>query len=156
MKESFSAGANFFLQKPVTIERIRHLLNATRGSMLEERRRYQRAPVKTRVQVQWSGGQGSGRSLNLSSEGMLLSMSKPPAEGAEVSVEFELEEGGGAHAPSLWVTTPAVVTRVSEGPAPGETEGQGVALQFRHVDRKLREKLTDYVDKALAALSTDE
>jgi CheY-like chemotaxis protein len=156
MKESFSAGANFFLQKPVTIERVRHLLNATRGAMLEERRRYQRAPVKTWVRLQWPGGQVNGRSLNLSAEGMLLSVSKAPEEGVEVSVEFELEEGGGTGAPSFWVTIPAVVTRVTEGPAPGETEGQGMGVQFRHVDRKLREKITEFVDKALAALSTDE
>ena len=156
IKETFRAGANFFLQKPVTIERIRHLLNATRGSMLEERRRYQRAPVKTWVRLQWTGGQVSGRSVNLSSDGMLLSAVKPPAEGAAVSVEFELEEGGGAGAESFSVALPAVVTRVTEGPAPGETEGQGVAVQFRHVDRKLREKLTEFVDKALAALAPDE
>ncbi|MCI0402550.1 MAG: response regulator [Acidobacteria bacterium] len=156
MKSSFDAGVNFFLQKPVTIDRVRHLLNATRGAMLEERRRYQRAPVRTWVRLGWAGGQASGRSLNLSSEGMLMSLNKPPAEGAEVSVEFELEEGGGAEAASFRVATPAVVTRVQESPAPGETEGQGVAVHFRHVDRKQREKITEFVDKTLAALAPDE
>ncbi len=156
IKDSFSVGVNFFLQKPVTIERIRHLLNATRGSMLDERRRYQRAPVKTSVRLQWERGQATGRSVNLSSEGMLLSLSKPPAEGAAVRVEFELEEAGGAGTPSFRVTIPAVVARVLASPAPGETEGQGVAVQFRHVDRKLREKLTEFVDKTLAALAPDE
>lgn len=156
MKASFDAGINFFLQKPVTIERLRHLLNATRGSMLEERRRYQRAPVKVWVRLEWEGRQTSGRSVNLSSEGMLVSLSKPPAEGAEVSVEFELEEAGGRGAQSFLVTIPAVVARVLESPAPGETEGQGVAVHFRHADRKLREKLAEYVDKTLAALAPGE
>jgi len=156
MQASFNAGVNFFLHKPVTIERIRHLLNATRGAMLKERRRYQRAPVKVWVRLEWEGRQSSGRSVNLSSEGMLLSLSEPPAEGAEVRVEFELEERGGAAAPSFLVKVPAVVARVLESPAPGETEGQGVAVQFRHVDRKQRERLTEFVDKTLAALAPDE
>ncbi|MGH9776908.1 MAG: response regulator, partial [Candidatus Acidiferrales bacterium] len=156
VKGSFDAGVNFFLHKPVTIERLRHLLNATRGSMLEERRRYQRAPVKVWVRLEWEGGQSTGRSVNLSSEGMLLSLSKPPGEGAEVRVEFELEERGGAGAPSFLIRAPAVVARVLESPAPGETEGQGVAVQFRHVDRKQREKLAEFVDKMLGALAPDE
>lgn len=155
MQASFNAGVNFFLHKPVTIERIRHLLNATRGAMLQERRRYQRAPVKTSVRLHWEGGQSNGRSVNLSSDGMLLSVSQPPAEGTEVKAEFELPEAGGDGRARL-VTIPAVVARVLESPAPGETEGQGVAVQFRHVDRKLREKLTEFVDKTLAALAPDE
>jgi CheY-like chemotaxis protein len=156
MQDSFRAGANFFLQKPVTIERLRHLLNATRGSMLEERRRYQRAPVQTWVRLRWAGGQVSGRSLNLSSEGMLVSLMKAPEPGAEVTVEFELEEGGVQGAQSFPVTILAVVTRVTESPAPGETEGQGVGVQFRHADRKLRERITDFVDRTLAALAPGE
>ena len=155
MKASFNAGVNFFLHKPVTIERIRHLLNATRGAMLQERRRYQRAPVKTSVRLHWEGGQSNGRSVNLSSDGMLLSLSQPPAKGTEVKAEFELPEAGGDGRSRL-VTIRAVVARVLESPAPGETEGQGVAVQFRHVDRKLREKLTEFVDKTLAALAPDE
>jgi CheY-like chemotaxis protein len=153
IKESFRAGVNFFLQKPVTIERIRHLLNATRGSMLEERRRYQRAPVKTWVRLEWAGGgESSGRSVNLSSEGMLLSLTKPPAEGAEVSVEFEIEEGE----LSVQLTIPAIVARVAESPPPGETEGQAVGVQFRHSDRKVRERVTAFVERTLAALAPEE
>lgn len=155
MKESFASGVNFYLQKPVTIERIRHLLNATRGSMLQERRRYQRAPVRTSVRLRWEGRQTIGRSVNVSSEGMLLSLVKPPAVGTEVAAEFELEDAGSG-VESLRVTISAVVVRVLESPAPGETEGQGVAVQFRHVDRKQREKLTEFVDKTLAVLAPDE
>ncbi len=152
MKSSFDAGSNFILQKPINIERIRHLLNATRGAMLEERRRYQRAPVKTWVRLRWEGGQASGRSTNLSSDGMLLSLSQPPAAGTEVRVEFEM----GEDAQAFPVTVPAVVARVAESPAPGETEGQAVAVQFRHVDRKVREALAEFVEKTLTALAPNE
>ncbi len=36
-----------------------------------------------------------------------------------------------------------------------ETEGYGVALQFRHTQRKVREQITEFVDKTLAALAPD-
>ncbi len=164
VKDSFGVGVNFYLQKPVTIERLRNLLNATRGSMLAERRRYQRAPVKLWVRVKWEGGQpsstssgqapiasgqASGHTVNLSSDGMLGSFPQPLQEGIEVETEFQLPEAAEIF------RIPARVSRVSPGPAPGETEGFGVALRFRHSQRKEREQITEFVDKTLAALAPD-
>lgn len=149
VKDSFGVGVNFYLQKPVTIERLRNLLNATRGSMLAERRRYQRAPVKLWVRVKWEGGQSSGHTVNLSSDGMLGSFPQPLPDGAEVETEFQLPEAAEIF------RIPARVSRVSPGPAPGETEGFGVALRFRHSQRKEREEITEFVDKTLAALAPD-
>ena len=149
LKDSFDVGVNFYLQKPVTRERLQHLLNATRGAMLAERRRYQRAPLSFTVRLQWQGGQVSGHSVNLSSEGMLLSFSQPLPEGTEVETEFQLPDLPGI------LRLPARVTRALAGPAPGETEGFGVALQFRHTQRKVREQVMDFVDKTLTALSPD-
>ncbi len=148
--DGFKAGVNFYLQKPLTLERLRHLLNATRGAMLVERRRYQRAPVKLWLRAKWEGGQqSSGHAVNLSSDGMLCSFSHPPPQGADVETEFELPDGAEIF------KIPARVTRVSPGPAPGETEGFGVALQFRHTQKKVREEITEFVDKTLAALAPD-
>ena len=39
MAQAFEAGGTFFLNKPVDKERLTGLLNSTRGTMLEERRR---------------------------------------------------------------------------------------------------------------------
>ncbi len=150
VKDSFGAGVNFYLQKPVTIERLRHLLNATRGAMLAERQRYQRAPMNLRVRVKWGGGQQtSGHSVNLSSDGMLLSLNQPLPEGMEVEAEFQLPESRDT------LRISGRVTRVLAGPAPGETEGFGVALQFRHKQKKVREEITEFVDKTLVALAPD-
>ena len=149
VKDGFKAGVNFYLQKPVTLERLRHLLNATRGAMLEERRRYQRAPVRLWVRVKWEGGQSSGHTVNLSADGMLSSFPQPLPEGVEVEAEFQLSETAGI------LKIAARVTRVSPGPAPGETEGFGVALRFRHTQKKVREQITEFVDKTLAALAPD-
>ncbi len=149
VKDGFKAGVSFYLQKPLTLERLRHLLNATRGAMLEERRRYQRAPVRLWVRVKWEGGQSSGHTVNLSSDGMLGSFPQPLPDGAEVETEFQLPEAAEIF------RIPARVSRVSPGPAPGETEGFGVALRFRHSQRKEREQITEFVDKTLAALAPD-
>lgn len=149
VKDGFKAGVNFYLQKPITLERMRHLLNATRGAMLAERRRYQRAPVSLWVRVKWEGGQSSGHMVNLSGDGMLCSFSQPPPQGADIETEFELPEA------TEIFTIPARVTRVQPGPAPGETEGFGVALQFRHTQKNVREQITEFVDKTLAALAPD-
>ena len=54
------------------------------------------------------------------------------------------------------LTIPGLVARVGESPPPGETEGQAVGVQFRHIDRKVRERVATFVEKTLAALSTDE
>ena len=49
MQEAFAAGGTFFLQKPVDRRKLIRLLNSTRGTMLEERRRYKRVSVHTEV-----------------------------------------------------------------------------------------------------------
>jgi CheY-like chemotaxis protein len=60
-EQCFKAGVNFFLQKPVRVAQLRHLLSASRGAILEERRRYQRAPVFLRARCRWQGAGPGGR-----------------------------------------------------------------------------------------------
>jgi len=59
MQDSFQAGINFFLHKPVTAQQLGKLLNAARGLMLEERRRYQRAPVALLMRCRWQSEGGA-------------------------------------------------------------------------------------------------
>ncbi len=49
MRKGFAAGANFFLGKPFTRERIYNLFKATRGPMSREKHRYARLPYRTPV-----------------------------------------------------------------------------------------------------------
>lgn len=146
LQKAFLAGANFFLQKPVSVAQLRHLLNATRGAMLEERRSYQRVPVSLPVQVNVTGRQERATIVNLSASGALLTMVDPPADGAEVSVEFSLPHNAER------LTFGARVARVSEGPAPGESSGRGVGVEFTSVQPRHRRLVANFVEKTLASL----
>src|SRR5271157_6033759 len=53
MRKGFQAGANFFLGKPFTRERVYNLLGATRGAMLREKQRYTRLSYRTEVDCTW-------------------------------------------------------------------------------------------------------
>jgi c-di-GMP-binding flagellar brake protein YcgR len=146
LQRAFHAGANFFLQKPVSVAQLRHLLNATRGAMLEERRNYQRAPVSLGVEVHWSVRQERATLVNLSASGALLTMVEAPPEGTEVTLEFALPH----NAERMSFT--GQVTRASEGPAPGEASGRGVGVEFTSVQPRHRRLVANFVEKTLSSL----
>lgn len=138
LKECFAAGVDFFLQKPVSVQQLRRLLNASRGLMLEERRHYQRAPVALEVRCRWDNQQATGRSVNVSATGILLELDAPPAVGTEVTLEVEFP--GQAEALELG----GRVTRLAAGCGP--------AIAFHDLPRGVRLLLTSLVEKTLAAL----
>src|SRR5580704_13404372 len=49
MQRAFAVGATFFLQKPIDRQKLTRLFRAVRGSLLENRRRNTRVPVRTEV-----------------------------------------------------------------------------------------------------------
>ena len=148
MQDSFQAGINFFLHKPVTAQQLGKLLNAARGLMLEERRRYQRAPVALLMRCRWQseGGavagiarQVTGQSINLSASGALLELPELPPLGAPVRLEFSIP----GHAQG--VSLAARVVR--------QHSARSLGVQFE-VDDPTRRRLTEFVDKTLASLSS--
>ena len=90
LPDSFKSGANFFLQKPVSPSQIRRLLNASRGMMLEERRRYQRAPGNFNVICKWGAKEQKARCIDISTSGIMLQMDACPSKGEEVELEYKL------------------------------------------------------------------
>jgi CheY-like chemotaxis protein len=54
-KSLFNAGAHFFLQKPIDRQRIRRLLNAARGAMLQNLESKRRAPLHVDVKCEARG-----------------------------------------------------------------------------------------------------
>jgi CheY-like chemotaxis protein len=86
----FKVGVTFFLSKPVGAKELQRLLNAARGAMLEERRRYQRVPVRMAVQCKWGGKEHTGQVANLSLSGLLVTLPTAPEVGAEMSLAFTL------------------------------------------------------------------
>lgn len=147
LEQSFKAGVNFFLQKPVAVAQLRHLLNASRGAMLEERRTYQRAPLSLPVRVHWGPHQLMGQSVNLSASGVLLSLEETFEEGTEVSLEFGLP-----HHPERFHFS-GRVSRLMPGAAPGEEGGRGVAIDFVNLLARHRRLLMNFVEKTLDSLA---
>jgi len=72
LSEAFAAGVTFFLTRPIDQKKLIHLLNATRGTMLAERRRYHRVPLKVLVSFVVVGRAGQGLSTNISCSGILF------------------------------------------------------------------------------------
>lgn len=93
MRKGFEAGANFFLGKPFTRERVYNLLRATRGPMLRERQRYARLSYRTGVDCAYGTEpqkQFRSGSVNISEGGMMLSPTGGLAIGQELEVAFSL------------------------------------------------------------------
>jgi len=70
MKQAFSIGVTFFLQKPVDRQRLSILFRTVRGGMLGNRRRYARVPIQTDVTCTVSSQTLRGVTWNLSQGGM--------------------------------------------------------------------------------------
>lgn len=148
MRDSFQAGVNFFLHKPVTVQQLGKLLNAARGLMLAERRRYQRAPVALLMRCRWSAARGAerknhlvnGRSVNLSASGALVELPELPPVGAVVRLEFSLPGSPQA------LVLPSVVAR--------QHSAESVGLRFECDDEPTRRALMEFVEKTLAPLSS--
>jgi len=133
--KGFEAGATFFLAKPFDTNELGRLLNATRGSMLEERRRYERVPLSVPTLCEWGQQRGqrfaSGRSVNISSTGLLMKLSPLPELGTAVSVELRLP----GQQRSLRLK--GIAARV--GP------GDQTAVRFVQIDKQQRELLETFV-----------
>ena len=89
MAQSFAAGGNFFLAKPVDRKALSGLINTTRGTMLASRRGLQRASLQVDVRRE------DMRSLplhcaNISERGLLLEGDGSLRLGAEIKLSFAL------------------------------------------------------------------
>lgn len=149
MDAIFQAGVNFHLQKPVSATQLRGLLNASRGAMLEERRRYQRAPIVLSIRLKWGDKHAQGKSANLGPSGVLMALTEPPKQGAEVHVEFTLPTQA---AP---VEFEGRVTRVAADPPEGHSKGQAVAIEFTGEEQPHRWVVTEFVESTLEALKKE-
>jgi len=95
MRLGFQAGITLFLGKPITQERLAHVVNALRGAFLKEKRRYTRLiyrgevigrlPEKTSMLMSMSG-------LDLSLGGMALMQAKGVKVGQRLDLEFTLPD----------------------------------------------------------------
>ena len=141
MRKGFRAGITFFLGKPFTPDRILRLFRAMEGSILSEKRRHARLPL--RATVVWKSGPRSGKAVtvNLSEDGLLMEI--PPGLGPGDSVELEF---GLPSTPQKLKVNATVVYTGPEGPVGA---GRRVAVKFTHVDALDIEAIQRYVLGAL-------
>lgn len=134
LKESFKLGANFVLQKPLNAGHIRSMLNASRGMMLEERRRCQRATSDFILHCSWDNTHTQGICMDISATGLQADLRDTPDKGIEVTLEFSLP--GDATPLKLF----GRVTRV--------TEEETVGIQFINPAHSQRKQIMQFTDKA--------
>src|SRR5712692_6387020 len=72
MRKGFNAGVTFFLGKPVIPARLRGLMKAIYSSVLREKRRYVRLPLRTAVSCRAGRKRFESGCVNISETGMLL------------------------------------------------------------------------------------
>lgn len=137
MERAFQAGVNFFLTKPATADKVKKLLESSRGMILAERRRYQRAAVGLAVLCTWKGERIAGTAVNLSSSGVLLRVQKVAPEGASVTVGLTLPER------AKGLELGGIVARI--------VEGIGMAVKFTGHHAAERQLLADFVARTAEA-----
>lgn len=138
IEQAFAAGATFFLAKPIDRSKLIRLLNSTRGSMLEERRRFQRISLRTQVAYQVGDRKFTGQSSNLSQTGILFEGNGALKPGIALQFSFRLPEQ------PLPIEAEGVVVRVDD-------KGRvGVRFtQLRTEDRqRIRELVSSQAEKA--------
>jgi CheY-like chemotaxis protein len=89
-QEAFGMGANFVLQKPISMLNASRCFHAALNFMLKERRRYFRQPVKMRIEVVLEGKTLAATGTNISEGGMAVVLREALPKGATPHVKFRL------------------------------------------------------------------
>jgi CheY-like chemotaxis protein len=97
LTRGFEAGANFFLFKPIDKSRLLRVVRAARGPIQHERRRFQRVPISCAVKLESDGRQISGRTVDISLNGILVDAGSIFVQGTRVEIRLELQVPGTPH-----------------------------------------------------------
>src|ERR1700756_517756 len=89
-QEAFGMGANFVLQKPISVLNASRCFHAALNFMLKERRRYFRQPVKMLVKMVYEGKTLTASSTNISEGGIALLLREALPKGATPQLQFSL------------------------------------------------------------------
>lgn len=94
LSRGFQAGANFFLFKPIDKSRLLRVVRAASGPIQHERRRFQRVPISCPIKLESGGRQISGRTVDISLNGVLVDAGSIFAQGTRVEIRLELQPAG--------------------------------------------------------------
>lgn len=87
---AFSAGASFFLYKPIDKTRLLKLISATQGAIEHERRRFRRVALRSTVHLGFEQQEWVGETLDVSLDGMLVTGPASLPSGSNVHVVLYL------------------------------------------------------------------
>jgi DNA-binding response OmpR family regulator len=90
MQSMMSAGATFFLHKPFDRANLMRRLNSTRGSMMQEQRRFVRVPIHTEVTGTAGNLSIRGTARDISEGGICFISTAPLHPGMNVTVATTL------------------------------------------------------------------
>jgi CheY-like chemotaxis protein len=134
-QEAFGMGANFVLQKPISVLNASRCFHAALNFMIKERRRYFRQPVKMQVKVAYEGKTLTATSTNISEGGIALMLREALPKGAAPHLKFSLP-GSDIHmeveAEVAWVDV------------------KGLAgFRFHHVPKSSEKELEHWLDEQM-------
>jgi CheY-like chemotaxis protein len=131
MKEAFSAGAHFFLSKPLDLGKLRRLVNTTHGTMLREHQRNRLVPLAVEISCRAGSRSFTGMTSQISEQGLVCRLDSSIPPGELVHVVFRLPS------PPHSVETASVVVRVHDEHSTG--------CQFKELNSVAREAIEKFV-----------
>ena len=134
LRRAFGLGANFILEKPLSLERATRGLRAALGLMVRERRRYFRLPFEVPATLDF--GQGTRYQFptsNLSEGGLSVRATHKLPIGAKVRLSFCPPEGEAIECAAL------VAWSTDDGRA---------GLRFMVLGQAVRQQLADFISRA--------
>jgi DNA-binding response OmpR family regulator len=93
VSEGFDAGASFFLYKPIDITHLQRLIRVTQGAVEQEKRRFRRVKVRSRVRLGSDHGDIDCETLDLSLNGMMVHSHRMVPVGSHVRVSLDMPNG---------------------------------------------------------------
>lgn len=132
MEAAFTAGATFFLPKPIDRRKLIMLLNTTRGSMLANRRRFRRVPLRLGVALKTSTGHVNASTVDISENGMLLASPVPLEVGDVLHLAFRLPKG------ESLIEVTALVKRLDAQ--------QNAGVVFTRLDPEAQHRIRTFID----------
>lgn len=134
-QEAFGMGANFVLQKPISLLNASRCFHAALNFMIKERRRYFRQPVKMLVRVAYEGKTLNATSTNISEGGIALMLREVPPKGAAPHLKFSLP------GTNINMEVEAEVAWV-------DVKGRA-GFRFHNVPKSSQEQLEQWLDKQM-------
>lgn len=134
-QEAFGMGANFVLQKPISVVNASRCFNAALNFMVKERRRYFRQPLRMPVRVILGDKELRATSTNLSEGGIALLLRQALPKGATPHLQFSLPETN--------------LTMKLEGEVAWADIKGHVGFRFRDIPKASQELLEKWLDERM-------